>query len=862
MDEIGKLSRRGFLIAAAGAAAVTPAMAFPFQNLKPVGSFKRHPQEEPIYKVTKKIPQVCARACEANCAFDIVVGVDPKTGLERALTVEGRAQDPVSRGKYCIKGLGYVDSLYDPERLLVALKRTNPKKGIDADPGWVTVKSSDAVTDIIDVMKKHRREELLICSPGNPYTNKLCKSIGVIRSDQRTECFGTHYYINCLTLTNPPNPVYSSTYTPSHHVPGFDFDKCKYQIWFGYDSMTKLGKSGLVNHFAECKRNNSTKIVMFNPVRTPFADSYADSYYSIKPGTDLAVALAIVNTLLSSNTYNTEFLKKYSDALALVDEKTKIAVKGTDGSFYAWSTSRKRAEPIDTCDAPALDGGSYTFTLDGKEITAKPVLQLLREGTVQFTPKWASSISGVPAEAIRRITMEFAAAAPFAMVPSNKRDAAGPNYANSWRLRHAISVINTLVGSIDHEGGILLQHDVTIPWLEDVGGPSPAIPYPELPSKPADFRTEFPVTDDIYRHKDFSAPGHYGMVGFGLYKTERAKVIFFVNPHRGVFAAIQPQMVEKGLENKDLVVDWNMYLDDLGYWCDYVLPASHQYEDPKLDVRSYFPKHACLVGGAPVQKSVGDVMGWGTIAVKIGLAMAPQYWTTDGSSDPKKLFPSNLGDVAVQRVGAGANVKEFMDKGAFWIDNRPYENYKQIRQCGYGRPNGRVRMFIDEFSRVGHDALPNWHERWQAPNDAYKFSMLVTRAPWYMQADPNFINNPILKHVTNRNFMDCVWMSPHAAEKLGLKEGEQIVLESNPKYMKDLPRPVKAKLHLSTRVTRDDCVLLYHGIGHRAKNLTVAKNYGYRDGDLVPQKDPSISKVHDPLGMGWVEDVFVSIRKA
>jgi anaerobic selenocysteine-containing dehydrogenase len=226
------------------------------------------------------------------------------------------------------------------------------------------------------------------------------------------------------------------------------------------------------------------------------------------------------------------------------------------------------------------------------------------------------------------------------------------------------------------------------------------------------------------------------------------------------------------------------------------------------------------------------------------------------------LFPANLGDIAVKNVGAAKNANEFMAKGAFWIDDRPYENYKQLRQYGYGRPNGRVRIFIDEFTRVGHDALPNWHERWQATDDSYKFSMLVTRAPWYMQADPNFINNPILKHVTTRNFMDCVWLSPRAGEKLGLQEGEEVILESNPKYMKDLPRPLKAKLHLSTRITRDDCVLLYHGTGHRAKNLTVARNYGYRDGDLVPQKDPSISKVYDPLGMGWVEDVFVSIRKA
>lgn len=853
------INRRNFLkIIGISGAAVSMA-GFPFRNLSAQTPFGKHSQEQPTYVIKRKVPQVCARACEADCAYNVVVGVDPVTGLERALTLEGRPEDPVSNGKFCIKGMAFVDSMYDPDRLMVSLKRTKPKKGTDNDPGWVTIKTEDAANEIIATLKKLKAEEILMCSPGDPYTNKLARSIGVTRSDQRTECFGTHYYINCLTITNPPNKYYSSTYTPSHHVAGYDFDNARYQVWFGFDSFSKCGKAGMLNHWAQGKKNKG-KIVMFNPLRTPLADAFATEYHSIKPGTDLAVALAMINVIVSSGKYNAEFLKKYSDAPALINTKTRMPLTAKDGNVMAWCSIHKTAEPIDACHAPVMDGGPYKVKVDGKEVEAKTVLNLLKEGVRPYTTQWASRITEVPPSVIARIAREFAAAAPSAFIPTYKRDSAGPNYANSWRLRHAISILNTLTGAMDHEGGIILLHGVRVPWLEDLS--KPVKPYPELPKEPVDFRNQFPVTDDIYRNKDFSAPGHYGMVGWGLYKTTKTKAVFFRNPHRGLHAMIQPQMAEAALEKMELVVDWNLYLDDLGYWCDYVLAAPHQFEEGKFDLRLYYPKWPCYVGGTPVQKSPGDQIGWGGLAAKIGMALAPEYWTTDGSTDPKKRVPLNMSDVAVKEAGVAENAAEFMKKGGLWIDRRKYDNYKTIREIGYGKPNGRVRMYIDEFAKAGYDSLPVWAPRWHDTKGDYTFSLLITRAPWIMHADPNFVNNPVLRKMTERNFMDCVWISPDAAKQIGVKEGDMVVLENNPEYMKDLPRPVKAKVHITKRITRKDCVLTFHGIGHRARNLKTAANWGYRDGDLIPQKDPAIAKKHDPTGMGWVEDVYVRIRKA
>jgi len=411
-EEIEKekdLTRRDFLKFVGVAGAVASLSTFPFKNLEAQAPFGRHSQEKPLYEIKKKIPQVCARACEADCAYYVVVAHDPVTNLERAITLEGRPEDPVSNGKFCIKGLAFVDSMYDPDRLMVALKRTNPKKGTDNDPGWVVMKTEDAVNEIIQSLKKFKREEILMCSPGDPYTNKLARSLGVTRSDQRTECFGTHYYINCLTLTNPPNKYYSSTYTPTHHVAGYDYDNAKYQVWFGFDSLSKCGKAGMLVHWRNAKKNGC-KIVVFNPLRTPLADAFATEIHSIKPGTDLAVALAMIIIIIKDKLYNTKFLKEYTDAPALVDIKTKLTIKTKEGSMMAWCETHKKAEPIDTCHKPAMEGGPFKVTVDGKEYEVKPVLQYIKDTVKTYTPEWASKISEVKGSAIVRIAKEFAAA--------------------------------------------------------------------------------------------------------------------------------------------------------------------------------------------------------------------------------------------------------------------------------------------------------------------------------------------------------------------------------------------------------------------------------------------------------------------
>jgi molybdopterin-containing oxidoreductase family molybdopterin binding subunit len=93
-----------------------------------------------------RIDSICSQ-CFGNCAIRVhrVDGV--------VVAIEGNPDSPTSKGGICPRGASGVMLLYDPNRVKVPLKRTNPGKGIGIDPKFVEI-SWDEALDIITVKLK------------------------------------------------------------------------------------------------------------------------------------------------------------------------------------------------------------------------------------------------------------------------------------------------------------------------------------------------------------------------------------------------------------------------------------------------------------------------------------------------------------------------------------------------------------------------------------------------------------------------------------------------------------------------------------------------------------------------------------
>ena len=73
--------------------------------------------------------------------------------------VEGDPDCPHNWGKLCAKGNAGFMTLYDPYRLRVPLKRTNPQKGIGVDPKWEEISWEEALDTVTAKLRIVREDD-------------------------------------------------------------------------------------------------------------------------------------------------------------------------------------------------------------------------------------------------------------------------------------------------------------------------------------------------------------------------------------------------------------------------------------------------------------------------------------------------------------------------------------------------------------------------------------------------------------------------------------------------------------------------------------------------------------------------------
>jgi anaerobic selenocysteine-containing dehydrogenase len=320
----------------------------------------------------------------------------------RLVSFQGHPDHPRNKGTLCPKGVAQIQSIYDPNRVKAPLKRTN-KKGV---PGTWEQISWDEALDIVSGKIKDaldRDPRLFVWQKGRSkakdfYDDAFVKSSGATKLHHGAFCSDAGYRALEYTIG-------------MHGVLHPDMRHTKYLLSWGWN-ITNAGGNKFCwltwpQQLVEAKERG-IKVTAIDPrLRGPA--HFADDWVAIKPGTDLAMALAICKLLIDQDTIDHKYLKKFTNSPYLVGADGKFLLsepaEGEEkGKELVWDTVSMAAVPFDTEGIePALEG---SYDVDGE--TVPTAFQLFKEHLAESTPEWAAENCGVEAQQIRQIASDLA----------------------------------------------------------------------------------------------------------------------------------------------------------------------------------------------------------------------------------------------------------------------------------------------------------------------------------------------------------------------------------------------------------------------------------------------------------------------
>jgi len=236
---------------------------------------------------------------------------------ERLVKVKGDPDSPFNQGRLCPRCLALPEFVYHPDRLRDPLKRVGKKGGDEWERmGWE--EAFDTIARRFHEIKTHNGPESVIFCQGTgrdirPYLMKLAYSFG----SPNVISFGPLHGHAChvpkaMTMgvtTGGYEVADCSQFFPDRYEnPNWEVPKC-IMVW-GCEP-TVSNPDGFMGHWLlECMKRGS-ELIVIDPRRT-FLARRARNWMQIRPGTDGALALGMLNVIINENLYDKGFVREWT----------------------------------------------------------------------------------------------------------------------------------------------------------------------------------------------------------------------------------------------------------------------------------------------------------------------------------------------------------------------------------------------------------------------------------------------------------------------------------------------------------------------------------------------------------------------
>jgi anaerobic selenocysteine-containing dehydrogenase len=242
--------------------------------------------------------------------------------------VEGDPAYPFSQGRLCPRCLVLTEVVYHPDRLRYPLKRAS-KRG---EGKWERISWEEAYDTIASkfnqIKREHGAEAVIFCQGTARdiaiYHNRLARSFGTPNALIFGPLHGHACFLPRITTMNMTtgDALFADCaqfFPDRYDNPSWQVPKC-IVIWG--NEPTNSSPDGFLGHWlVECMKRGS-ELIVIDPRRTWLA-TRAKVWLQIRPGTDAALALGMLNVIINEKLYDEAFVRKWTHGFAELKERVQ-----------------------------------------------------------------------------------------------------------------------------------------------------------------------------------------------------------------------------------------------------------------------------------------------------------------------------------------------------------------------------------------------------------------------------------------------------------------------------------------------------------------------------------------------------------
>lgn len=752
------MQRREFVqIATIGSVAI-------FQACETLENESEDISKVPLGESKKEIASACWQ-CVSRCS------ILAYTKGDRLVKIEGNPLSLRNEGKVCAKGQAGINQIYNPDRLLYPLRRIGER----GSGKWEKISWETALDLILE---------------GGEIEGSKVKGLKTIRNEGSPEKFLFHYgrmvgtdytiiinyFLSAYGTSSIGNhdSICSRAGSIARRLTG---DVTSSKKFDDVDIVLNFGRSLIdagIDHIPMIRRiskmrERGVKIYTFD-VRLSNTAAKSDKWIPVKPGTDLAVVLALSHILMREGLYNKDDIEQ-------------------------------------------------TANVSAEELIAH---------LEPYTPQWAEEISGVPADWLEQIAIEY----------GNAKSGACTSFRgafmhfNGVQTQRAIYMLDVIAGNIGPEVRKTKRGQWNYPF------PRPERPKAKLPIFNGD-DGQFAVPDGSISHQILTQ----------IKKGRGTPELYIVYCHNPVYAngnCKENIEIYKDTSKIPFLVSVDVGMSETTELADLVLPDASFLERWTAEVKG-------TADGIPefyIRQPVHEPLEESRNFVDVACHLAKELDLNLGFDSAKDFIEGACkATEGIKEVGGF----EYMKKHGIWHDRAAQVKFVKRE---------KINLFSERLHKSGFAGLPTWmsHPDHKNLNDN---ELILTTFKINVHTHSRTQNCKWLMEIYHEN---PAWINAATANRLGIQENDWIKLESRIGEL-----VTKAKI---TQGVHPNAISISHHLGHWAfgeyasgkkssvhvendsdTKLVDWDNYGMHLNKIIPNYGDPISGA-----MCW-NDTVVSVSK-